>query len=125
MAAKTAAKKKEEPVEDSKPESTASPDQGQSPAAPVKRSIGAKEPIVFKWKLLGNSNGVILTLFKAVEREEIEGHYERVAREGYYVDLRIVDIDEKVIQTKPAVPILPKAGAKKAKTEATPKKKKK
>ena len=43
-----------------------------------------------------------LTLFKAVEREDVESQYERVQRDGYYKNLRIMGIDEKVIQPAPA-----------------------
>lgn len=116
MAAKTAAKKDkdkdpelDEPVaeEEELPPAT---DEAAPPSA--KRSIGAKEPIVFKWKLLGSSDGVILTLFKSVEREEIEAHLERVAKEGHYTDLRIVDVGEKVVQTKSAIPVLHKSAEK-------------
>lgn len=63
-----------------------------------RKPLGAKEPIPFLWKLVGSSFGVALTLFKATEREEVEAQLERVHREGYYGDLRILDINEKVKQ---------------------------
>lgn len=115
MAAKTAAKSKDQEVVDEPvaEEEEAPPAIAEEAAPPsAKRSIGAKEPIIFKWKLLGTSDGVILTLFKAVEREEIDAHLERVAKEGLYNDLRIVDIGEKVVQTKSAIPVLHKAVVK-------------
>jgi hypothetical protein len=61
-----------------------------------------KEPIIFKWKLIGTSNNMTLTLFKAVEREDVDAQYERTQREGYYTDLKILDADAKVDQ--PAQP---------------------
>ena len=121
MAAKTAAKSKEPEELDGAPEADA-PASSEGPAQPTtaKRSIGAKEPIIFMWKLLGTSDGVILTLFKAVEREEIEAHLERVAKEGYYTDLRIVDANEKVVQTKPPIPIAPEKPSARSKKAAKP-----
>ena len=55
------------------------------------------------WKLIGTSNNMTLTLFKAVEREDVDAQYERTRKEGYYTDLKIVDADAKVDQ-----PSLPK-----------------
>jgi len=69
--------------------------------APVRRQLGVKEPIVFKWKLVGTSGDVILTLFKAVEREEVEAQLDRVRKDGYYTDLRILENDVKIVQPKP------------------------
>ncbi len=68
----------------------------------VKRPLGAKEIIPFEWKLLAKSGGLVLTLFKAIEREDVEAQLERVRREGYYTNLRIAGADEKVKQTKNA-----------------------
>lgn len=76
---------------------------------PGKRPLGTKEPIVFKWKIVGQSGNVVLTLFKAVEREEIEAQLERLTKDGYYTNLRILDNNERVEQPK-----LSKAEAKKA-----------
>ncbi len=70
-------------------------------AAPARRQLGVKEPIVFKWKLVGTSEDVILTLFKAVEREEVEAQLDRVRKDGYYTDLRILENDVKIVQPKP------------------------
>lgn len=68
-----------------------------APEAPVgrpsgRRSIGAKEVIPFAWKLVGRSDGMTLTLFKAIERDEVEAQLERSVREGYYTDLKILPI---------------------------------
>jgi len=63
-----------------------------------KRALGVKEPIIFKWKLIGTSNGMALTLFKAVEREDVDAQFERIQREGYYTDLKILDAEAKVEQ---------------------------
>jgi hypothetical protein len=74
---------------------------------PGKRALGVKEPIIFKWKLIGTSHNMTLTLFKAVEREDVDAQFERTQREGYYTDLKILDADAKVEQ-----PVQPK-GTKK------------
>jgi len=63
-----------------------------------KRALGVKEPIIFKWKLIGTSNNMTLTLFKAVEREDVDAQFERTHREGYYTDLKILDAEAKVEQ---------------------------
>jgi len=73
-----------------------------------KRALGVKEPIIFKWKLIGTSHNMTLTLFKSVEREDADAQLERTQREGYYTDLKILDADAKVEQ-----PVQPK-GTKKA-----------
>jgi hypothetical protein len=87
------------------------PDLVESPAAPVgpgpagasgRKALGGKEPIPFRWKLLGVSEGLHLTLFKAVEREDVEAQLERVRKEGFYTDLRVLSIDTKVAQPKAA-----------------------
>lgn len=75
---------------------TAAP--GTRPAPTGRRHAGAKEVIPFKWKLVGESYGAILTLFKSVEREESEAQLQRVQRDGYYTELRILDIDEEIKQ---------------------------
>lgn len=67
---------------------------------PVKKPLGVKEVIPFKWKLVGTAHHTTLTLFKAVEREDVEAQLERVQREGYYTDLRIFEKDAKVVQPK-------------------------
>ena len=59
---------------------------------------GSKDVPAFEWKLMGESHGVELTLFKAVERAEVEAQLERVRRESYYRNLRILDAKEKVAQ---------------------------
>lgn len=110
MVAKAAKENEEvvEPVEEVE-EIPVEPEAGV-PAPGVKRQLGVKEPIIFKWKILGASEGVILTLFKSVEREEADAQLERLGKEGYYKELRIVDVNEKVVQPKPPPP--KPAGAK-------------
>lgn len=93
-----------EPVESTGSEGKAEP---KKPASSGKRPLGTKEVIPFAWKLVGLSHDVALTLFKAVERTDVEAQYERVKREGYYTDLRILDINEKVKQPKPLRPPKP------------------
>jgi hypothetical protein len=82
-------------------------DEAARPAKPTstgKRPLGAKEVIPFQWKLVGESDGIVLTLFKSVERNDVESQYERVKREGYYKELRILDVNEKIKQPKPPPP---------------------
>ena len=67
-----------------------------------KRALGVKEPIIFKWKLIGTSHNMALTLYKSVEREDVDAQFERTQREGYYTDLKILDAEAKVEQ--PAQP---------------------
>jgi len=83
------------------------------PVSPGRRAPGTKEVIPFRWKLVGESSGFVLTLFKAIEREDVEAQLERVRIEGYYVNLRIMDVNEKVVQPPSEKP--PKAAPKAAK----------
>jgi hypothetical protein len=64
----------------------------------TRKGSGAKEAPPFKWKLIGESQGAIITLFKAVERVEVETQHDRARSEGYYSNLRVVDISEKIVQ---------------------------
>ena len=75
---------------------------------PGKRALGVKEPIIFKWKLIGTSQNMALTLFKSVEREEAEAQLDRLQKDGYYTELKILEAEAKVEQP------LPLKGAKKA-----------
>ena len=43
-----------------------------SQASAGRKTSGPKDAVPFRWKLVGKSHGVVLTLFKAVEREEVE-----------------------------------------------------
>lgn len=72
--------------------------------SPSKKSLGPKEPPAFMWKLVGKSGGYVLTLFKAAEREDVEAQLQRLAREGYYQDLEILDINAEVKQSNPPAP---------------------
>lgn len=71
-------------------------------AAPGKKPVGVKEVIPFAWKLIGQANGLFLTLFKSVEREDCDAQLDRVKRDGYYTNLRVAPLNEKVEQPKPA-----------------------
>ena len=102
-----------EPAEEKTPAEVTKPKEPNQKVRQVstgKRPLGTKEVIPFQWKLVGVSDGIALTLFKAVEREDVEAQLERSEREGYYTDLRILDIDEKVVQPKPPKP--PKAAVR-------------
>ncbi len=70
----------------------------RAPASHARKPAGAKEVIPFQWKLIGEAHGVALTLFKAIERADVEAQLERVNREGYYRNLRILELAEKVKQ---------------------------
>lgn len=48
---------------------------------------------------MGRSGDMYLTLFKAVEREEVEAQLERLGKDSYYRDLRILDADTVVPQS--------------------------
>lgn len=76
-------------------------EQPEAPARPGHRrgAPGAKDIPAFKWKLMGRSGDMFLTLFKAVEREEVEAQLERLGKESYYRDLRILDADTVVPQS--------------------------
>jgi len=90
-----------------------------APAAPkavAKKGSSAKEVIPFKWKLVGDAQGMILTLFKAVEREEVESQLERIQREGYYANLRILDADYEIKQSAAAKSALMRAREREPKT---------
>lgn len=84
-----------------------------APGGPVpgRKSLGVKEPIIFKWKVVGRSGHMNVTLFKSVEREEAEAQLERLTRDGYYTNLQIMEAAAKVEQ-----PPQPKE-AKKAKVK--------
>jgi len=86
-----------------------------APGGPVpgRKSLGVKEPIVFNWKIVGRSGHMNVTLFKSVEREEVESQIERLTRDGYYTHLQILEAKAKVEQ-----PPQPKE-AKKAKERVT------
>lgn len=103
------------PIEEVLPD--APPDAPEVVGAPaVKRPLGVKEPIEFKWKVLGAVPGAILTLFKSVERADADAQFERLQREGYYKDLQIVEATFKVEQ-----PPQPKSAKKApAKVEVSP-----
>ena len=94
---------------------------GTAPATP-KRGPGAKEIIPFGWKLLGEANGVILSLFKAIEREDVESQLKRALGEGYYTNLRIVDNNEVIKQPSSAAAVrLGRASTRAVKAKAAPK----
>lgn len=72
------------------------------PAASPRRGPGTKDVPPFQWKLIGDCTGFSMTLFKSVEREEVEAQLERVRKENYYGNLRILDVNEKVRQSAAA-----------------------
>lgn len=85
--------------------------------APVgKKTLGQKEIIPFEWKLIGESSGCFLTLFKAIELDEVEAQMERVRREGYYKNLKILSNTDKIVQSKTGLKV--KLAATDSKKEA-------
>ena len=60
------------------------------PGVTVHRSSTAKEVIPFEWKLIGESEGFALTLFKSIEREDVDAQFERVQRDGYDHQARVI-----------------------------------
>jgi hypothetical protein len=89
-------------------------------AAPVagRKPLGVKEPIIFKWKIVGHSRGVAVTLFKSVEREDADVQIERLIKDGYYAHLEIMDANAKV--TQPETLKEPKRSAKSRETPGKP-----
>ncbi len=73
-----------------------------SPRPAHSRAPGQKEVIPFGWKVVGQSGGVALILFKSIERQDAEAHYERLAAEGYYQKLAIMENTAVVRQPKGA-----------------------
>ncbi len=73
---------------------------GDVTAAPpaAKRALGVKEPIIFKWKVVASTPGAVVTLYKSVEREEADAQAERLRKEDYYRDVRILEASAKVEQ---------------------------
>lgn len=71
-----------------------------SPRPAHSRAPGTKEVIPFGWKVVGQSGGVALILFKSIERQDAEAHYERLAAEGYYQKLAIMENNAVVRQPK-------------------------
>ncbi|MEK6676880.1 MAG: hypothetical protein AABZ47_14650 [Planctomycetota bacterium] len=61
----------------------------------ARKALGTKEVIPFQWKLIGKAEGLILTLFKSVAREDSDAQLDRVGKEGYYKELAVVDINAK------------------------------
>ena len=119
-----------EPAEDKSADSTAT-ESGDSPkegagsstaTAVAKKPLGAKEIIPFAWKLVGTSQDTVLTLFKTVDRAEAEGQLARLQNDGYYTDLRVLEIDTKVDQPKgtKAAKAAPRAAEQAAKTKKKP-----
>jgi len=109
----TAARKETEEVDDvsdpavngdAEPEvgsvEVAKPVEDSAPAAPAKKPLGTKEVIPFQWKLISESHGMTITLFKSVELPEVEAQMERIRNEGYYQNLRIVEAGMKIVQPK-------------------------
>ncbi len=125
-----AAGKSEEPITGKDaPKGTADvakPSNGQkTPPARVtvaRRGPGTKEVIPFCWRLVGESDGFILTLFKSVDRDEAEAQLKRARADGYYVNLRVVDVNEKIKQPASAkAAIEAKTTAKSGKPKKTAK----
>ena len=67
-----------------------------APAAPVRKPGVPKEVPPFRWKLVGYSREVPLTLLKCVEQSEAEAHLERYRAEAYYDNLAIHPIDARI-----------------------------
>ncbi len=88
--------------------------------APVARkSLGVKEPIIFLWKIVGHANGLALTLFKSVEREDADAQLERLTRDGYYTNLEIMEATAKVVQPQPPKEVK-KAAKPREETKSSP-----
>lgn len=91
--------------EDAQPVAAGAADKSKAPMTPTsgRKQPGVKEVIPFEWKLVGTTDGLVVTLFKAVERSEVEAQLERLGTEGRYDDLRILKIEESVSQSRTAL----------------------
>jgi hypothetical protein len=69
---------------------------GTAASPPARKPGAAKEVPAFRWKLVGYSHGIPLTLLKCVERNDIEAQLERYQAEGYYSELTIHPIEAKI-----------------------------
>lgn len=90
----------------------------EAPPGVARKAMGTKEIIPFAWKLIGRSGDLMVTLFKAVERDDVQAQFDRLTAEGYYRDLQIVDVNFKIDQPKQI-----KAATPKTKAAAPPKEK--
>ena len=116
---------KDKPGDANTTESGASPKEGtgsSTATAPAKKPLGAKEVIPFAWKLVGTSHNTVLTLFKTVDRAEAEGQLARLQNDDYYTDLRVLEVDTKVVQPKgaKAAKAAPRAAEQPAKSKTEP-----
>ena len=89
-------------TEPQKPKDNATPVAAPNAPVPGRRQLGVKEPIIFKWKLIGDAHDAVLTLYKSVEREDTEAQFNRLQGDVLYKNLRILDIDAKIVQPKAA-----------------------
>lgn len=85
-------------VEEAEPVLAEAP--GAEPAT-IRKAV-VKEIPQFRWKVVATSTrGETVTLYKAVEREDVEAQAERMKGDSYYYDIRVVGIE--LAPPKPAV----------------------
>jgi len=74
------------------------PDQQSSTSggAAARKAGAAKEGPQFAWKVVGYSQGIPLTLLRAVDRDDADAHLQRYREEGYYSNLGVFPIDERI-----------------------------
>jgi hypothetical protein len=99
--AKAKTKSEPEPIDatpDASPEVVPGAPVIDAAPGPPKRSVGPKELPPFEWKVIGESYGAIVTLYKSIEREDADAQLERLERDGYYAKLRIVEAKEVIKQ---------------------------
>ena len=128
-AKKTREEPKDKATEDSSAKTAPASEgtKGGTPPAPIKKPLGAKEVIPFQWKVVGVSANLMVTLFKATERTEVDAQYERLRKDGYYTELEVLPVDQEVVQPKAAknVEITPKSPKPSEKVTPPPAKKSK
>jgi len=66
------------------------------PAPAGRKALGTKEIIPFRWKVVGFTDDLVVTLFKSTEQEDAQAQLERLRQDGYYTNLQIVTIDTKI-----------------------------
>lgn len=72
------------------------------PSAASKRRASKSEPIPLKWKVVGISDELALTLLKSVDKSVAESELSRLKVESRYDNLAIYPIDEVIPSPNPA-----------------------
>ncbi len=66
------------------------------PADAARKRPGKAEPIPMKWKVVGFSDGIPVTLLKATEKIAANREAERLQEESSYANIGVYSIDAKI-----------------------------